>query len=375
MFNISDNSLGEYDSISVLDFSKNTEETLHAVSLFELANPREIYHDLLLDDTFIEEEEDESANEVEHAQLHPSVSTWTFGLGLINEDDIDANDAEDICCFYQTPPESSSRMGLNFTDFPQLKAPRVSQEALFPVSVDIPQFSNPFTVKIDDLDLPELDRSEDESQSEEEIQELYDYDDGGSGGDDDDDDPEYVDAPLALKKKKKASRVKKVSLNNNKRVPPAYSNNKKGKLVKVALEASSSEANFKCSDCGKAFNRKSNHDSHIRVHLTVKPHSCSLCGRKFARNSDKKRHEKSHCKNVSLKCSGKQNGEIWGCGSEFNSRTAVKSHWESPDGVECLNGYIGNLKLVDGKTTEREQLSCFALLQLERQQKGGSKRG
>lgn len=55
---------------------------------------------------------------------------------------------------------------------------------------------------------------------------------------------------------------------------------------------------FVCVHCNKIFDKKYNHDSHARVHLTTKPHKCFLCGKGFARNSDKKRHEKGHLKKM-----------------------------------------------------------------------------
>lgn len=55
---------------------------------------------------------------------------------------------------------------------------------------------------------------------------------------------------------------------------------------------------YVCAHCGKVFDKKYNHDSHARVHLTTKPHKCFLCGKGFARNSDKKRHEKGHLKKM-----------------------------------------------------------------------------
>lgn len=143
---------------------------------------------------------------------------------------------------------------------------------------------------------------------------------------------------------------------------------------------------YHCRHCDKNFERKSNHDSHARVHYNVKPFACSKCGKKFVRNSDKKRHEKSHAKTVPSVCLCNSHSSKWGCSRNFQNVYQLKNHWKDSGCVDQFFGkYRYNVKystLSEEKLDEMQKnrtgelwqdVTSFALLQLERQIKWAAK--
>lgn len=111
---------------------------------------------------------------------------------------------------------------------------------------------------------------------------------------------------------------------------------KKKKIVKKKKSNYTEENKFICADCGKGFPRKSNHDSHIRMHLKIKPHKCSQCEKAFVRRSDLNRHERSLHWKTNFKC----NGENWGCGHVYSRKDGLRKHWKTNQGVECLKNFL-----------------------------------
>lgn len=101
------------------------------------------------------------------------------------------------------------------------------------------------------------------------------------------------------------------------------------------------EEKFICKTCGKDFPRKSNHDSHIRLHLTIKPHVCKFCSKAFVRRSDMNRHERSLHLKTTFRCHGNNDiGEKWGCGRLYSRKDGLRKHWKSVPGHECLRGFL-----------------------------------
>lgn len=47
------------------------------------------------------------------------------------------------------------------------------------------------------------------------------------------------------------------------------------------MRASPQEKPHKCNQCGKAFNRSSTLNTHIRIHAGYKPFVCEFCGKGF----------------------------------------------------------------------------------------------
>lgn len=136
--------------------------------------------------------------------------------------------------------------------------------------------------------------------------------------------------------------------------------NKTGKILKCNQTGGNNKNRFVCITCGKGFPRKSNHDSHIRSHLQVKPHVCKFCGKGFARKSDMSRHERSlhlkatfrcfgKCKNKTQKVSSEDCTEnkvlSWGCGHLYSRKDGLRKHWKSLQGQICLRGFVEINKL------------------------------
>lgn len=340
---------------------------LESLLSFHEGETRELYHD------FFHDSFDTKDSQVLEfgSNTHPA---WAAPIGLgISSDIIDiANDSEDLHQFYQTPPESSKPVFLGEHNPPP--TPKITQEAVFQVGCALERACE------EDIELPELDSSDEEGSL------IYaddsDEHDRRSAGNSDDD-PEYVDEKCTKSQRGRVGKGRqkgpcKRGVDKKQAAPACSRGNAEKKCEQVQ---SIVKEKFTCSDCGKGFDRKSNRDSHARVHLTIKPHGCTLCGRKFARNSDRKRHEKSHCKEVSLCCRGKQRGVPWGCGMRFASGKDIKAHWDSVSGNDCLITFINALKAAGSKaklsagarlrekSSDCKDFACMALLQLERQQR------
>lgn len=102
---------------------------------------------------------------------------------------------------------------------------------------------------------------------------------------------------------------------------------------------------YVCKHCHKGFERKSNHDSHIRLHLTVKPHICSFCSKGFVRRSDLLRHERSLHLKTTFRCFGKSGRKKWGCGHLYSRKDGLRKHWKSIQGQNCLRQFLALNKL------------------------------
>ncbi|KAK1329647.1 hypothetical protein QTO34_009829 [Cnephaeus nilssonii] len=87
----------------------------------------------------------------------------------------------------------------------------------------------------------------------------------------------------------------------------------------VVLDHAHEEENpFKCSECGKAFNKKHLLAGHEKIHSGVKPYECTECGKTFIKSTHLLQHHMIH--------TGERPYECMECGKAFNRKSYLTQH-------------------------------------------------
>ena len=111
---------------------------------------------------------------------------------------------------------------------------------------------------------------------------------------------------------------------------------------------------FSCDICNKLFTRQYNLKSHKRTHTNERPFECTVCGKSFARQHDRKRHEDLHTGLKRYQCKGTlKDGSSWGCGKRFARTDALRRHFQTESGKECIRPLIEENKSGAGGNSQR----------------------
>uniref|UniRef100_A0A671E7Z7 Zinc finger protein 772 n=1 Tax=Rhinolophus ferrumequinum TaxID=59479 RepID=A0A671E7Z7_RHIFE len=106
----------------------------------------------------------------------------------------------------------------------------------------------------------------------------------------------------------------------------------------------SGQRHYKCSECGKAFNRKDSLIQHQRVHTGERPYECSECGKSFSRKPILAQHQRIHTGEMPYECNI--------CGKVFNHSSNLIVHQRVHTGArpykcsECGKAYSHKSTLV-----------------------------
>ncbi|XP_026952963.1 zinc finger protein 619 isoform X2 [Sagmatias obliquidens] len=101
---------------------------------------------------------------------------------------------------------------------------------------------------------------------------------------------------------------------------------------------------YKCGECGRYFNQRSDLHQHQRIHTNEKPYKCKECGKAFRYNSKLSRHQKIHTGEKPYPCQE--------CGQGFSQNSHLLQHQKLHGGEkpyecrDCGKTFSYNSKLI-----------------------------
>ncbi|XP_009193400.2 LOW QUALITY PROTEIN: zinc finger protein 613 [Papio anubis] len=100
-----------------------------------------------------------------------------------------------------------------------------------------------------------------------------------------------------------------------------------------------------CTECGKAFLKKSRLIYHQRVHTGEKPHGCSICGKAFSRKSGLTEHQRNHTGEKPYECTECDKAFRWK--SQLNAHQKIHTGEKSYICSDCGKGFIKKSRLIN----------------------------
>lgn len=117
-----------------------------------------------------------------------------------------------------------------------------------------------------------------------------------------------------------------------------YTSPKTDKDVPLVINSPSSNSSISSSINSVSLNEDLNNSDKLNI---LKPYKCRGCDKQFARPQDLNRHARIHTNKKVFKCFGTlSNNQHWGCGMEFTRSDALKRHFGTKIGRQCIRPFI-----------------------------------
>ncbi|KAJ8362721.1 hypothetical protein SKAU_G00115520 [Synaphobranchus kaupii] len=109
-------------------------------------------------------------------------------------------------------------------------------------------------------------------------------------------------------------------------------------------EINAGENSFKCSQCEKCFRRKSDLNTHLRIHTGEKPYKCIHCGKCFSQRAHLSIHLRTHTGEKPYMCT--QCGKCYSQSSQLNSHLRIHTGEKPYKCTECGKCYSQGNQLI-----------------------------